>query len=93
MNLQEVVKELTLDDVPPDASRAILAELRLDVRPHDEVAAYASGALVLATRRYGHGLGDRTCMALGMQLGVPVLTADREWKRVKLKGLDLRHIR
>ena len=93
VNLQEVVKELTLDDVPPDAIRAILAELRLDVRPHDESAAYASGALVAATRRYGRGLGDRTCMALGMQVGVPVLTADREWKRVELEGLDLRHIR
>jgi DNA invertase Pin-like site-specific DNA recombinase len=28
-----------------------------------------------------------------MQLGVPVLTADREWKKVKVKGLKVEHIR
>ena len=32
-------------------------------------------------------------MALGMQLGVAVLTADQEWKKVKIKGLKLEHIR
>lgn len=93
VNLQEVAKELTLDDIPSDAIRSILADLRLDVLPHDEVAAYASAALVTATRRFGRGLGDRTCMALGIALGVPVLTADGEWRRVEVEGLDLRHVR
>jgi len=28
-----------------------------------------------------------------MQLGVPALTADREWKKVKVKDLKVEHIR
>ena len=53
----------------------MIGELRLDVRPHDGAGAYASGMLVLQTRAYGRGLDDRTCMALGIAMDVPVLTA------------------
>jgi len=28
-----------------------------------------------------------------MQLNVPTLTADRKWKKVKVKGLKVEHIR
>jgi PIN domain nuclease of toxin-antitoxin system len=40
-----------------------------------------------------HRLGDRSCLALPLQLGVPALTADREWKQVKVKGLRIELIR
>jgi PIN domain nuclease of toxin-antitoxin system len=93
VNLQEVVKELVLDGLPRETIEAILSRLRLDVRPHDVNAAYAAGELVKATREFGRGLGDRTCMALGMALGAPVLTADREWARVKIDGLKLEQVR
>ena len=93
VNLQEVVKELVIDGLPREAIAAIVSRLRLDVRPHDVEAAYAAGELVTATRQYGRGLGDRTCMALGIALGAPVLTADREWARVRVEGLTLEHIR
>ena len=38
-------------------------------------------------------LGDRSCLALAMLLNVPALTADREWKRARVKGLKVEHIR
>ena len=93
VNLQEVVKELTLVGMTPDETRETLSGLRLDVRAHDEAAAYAAGALVTQTRQYGRGVGDRSCMALGIALGTTVLTADREWKRVEVEGLTLEYIR
>ena len=93
VNLQEVVKELTLVGMTPDEIRETLLGLRLDVRAHDETAAYTAGALTTQTRQYGRGLGDRSCMALGIALGTTVLTADQEWKRVKIEGLTLEHIR
>lgn len=93
VNLQEVVKELTLDGLGEKAVGSILKDLRLDVRAHDEDAAYAAGRLVTATRRHGRGLGDRTCMALGIALRAPVLTADRDWAHIEVDGLDLRFIR
>ena len=93
VNLQEVIKELLLGGLSAATIREILDELRLDVRPHDVEAAYAAAELHAQTKEFGRGLGDRSCLALAMQLGVPALTADREWKKVKVKGLKVEHIR
>ncbi|MGK6324739.1 type II toxin-antitoxin system VapC family toxin [Sphingomonas sp. DT-51] len=93
VNLQEVVKELLLSGLDAGTIRELLDELRLDVRSHDVGAAFAAAELHAYTREFGRGLGDRSCLALAMQLGVPALTADREWKKVKVKGLKVEHIR
>lgn len=92
VNLQEVVKELLLSGLNAATIRELLDELRLDIRSHDVDAAYAAAGLHAQTREFGLGLGDRSCLALAMQLGVPALTADREWKKVKAKGLKVEHI-
>jgi ribonuclease VapC len=44
------------------------------------------------TRPLGLSLGDRACLALGLRLGLPVLTADRRWHGLSL-GIPLRVIR
>jgi PIN domain nuclease of toxin-antitoxin system len=93
VNLQEVIKELLLSGLDGATTRELLDELRLDVRAHDVGAAYAAAGLHAQTRQYGRGLGDRSCLALAIQLGVPALTADREWKKVRVKNLKLEHIR
>lgn len=87
VNLQEVIKDLALVGMNAEEAAEVLADLHLDVRPHDVGAAYAAGMLVTTTKRYGRGLGDRTCMALGIALGLPVLTADREWRRLAEEGV------
>ena len=93
VNLQEVAKEVLREGASLDATRKALDELGLDVHPHDREAAYASASLYAQTKQYGRGLGDRTCMALALALGVPVLTTDREWRRVEVAGLTIKHMR
>ena len=93
VNLQEVIKELLLSGLDATTIRELLDELRLDVRAHDVEAAYAAAGLHSQTKEFGRGLGDRSCLALAMRLGVPALTADREWKKVKVRGLRVDHIR
>ncbi|MDG5973513.1 MULTISPECIES: type II toxin-antitoxin system VapC family toxin [Sphingomonas] len=93
VNLQEVIKELLLSGLDEATTRELLDELRFDVRAHDVDAAYAAAGLHAQTRQYGRSLGDRSCLALAMQLGVPALTGDREWKKVKVKGLRIELIR
>lgn len=93
VNLQEIIKELALSGLDVETIRELLDELRLDVRAHDVEAAYMAAGLHAQTKEFGCGLGDRSCLALAMQLGVPALTADREWKKVKVKGLKVEHIR
>jgi ribonuclease VapC len=93
VNLQEVIKELLISGLDEANTRELLNELRLDVRAHDADAAFAAAGLHAQTKEFGRGLGDRSCLALAAQLGVPALTADREWKKVKVRGLKVEHIR
>ena len=44
------------------------------------------------TRNQGLSLGVRACLALGLQQGAPVMTADRAWKALDL-GLTIRTLR
>ena len=93
VNLQEVFKELLEDNIAPDLAHAMVQQLQLDVCDHDETAALHAAALHTATKRYGRGIGDRSCMSLAISKGVPVLTADKEWARVEVDGLDIVFIR
>lgn len=89
VNFQEVIKGLLRREVPIDAALAMLDALHLDVRPHGRDDAIAAAKLYPATKEFGSGLGDRTCMALAIAEGLPVLTADREWAKIKIPGLTL----
>ena len=37
------------------------------------------------TKQRGLSLGDRACLALGMRLKIPVMTADTAWRNLALK--------
>ena len=93
VNLHEVVKELLVSELDEPTIRELLGELRLDVHAHDTDAAYAAAALHKQTKEFGRGLGDRSCMALALTLGVPALTTDREWRKVKIQNLVIEHLR
>ena len=51
----------------------------------------ASGKLRVSTRALGLSLGDRCCLALALEHGAEVVTADRPWKA--LKGYRFQFIR
>ncbi len=87
VNLQEVVKALLVRGAPIEAARAMIDELHLEVRAHGAVDAYGAAALHHATREFGSGLGDRTCMALAIAEGLPAITTDRDWLRLDIPGL------
>lgn len=89
VNLQEVVKELLAAGIEIPAAREMLAELHIDVRPHTAEDAFDAAQLVKATRQHGRGLGDRSCMALAIRLGVPALTTDRAWAKLEIPGLTV----
>lgn len=64
--------------------RGVLGGL-LHVEPLTIDDALAIAELRPPTKDHGLGLGDRACVALGIRLGVPVMTADRVW--VELEGV------
>lgn len=93
VNLQELVKALLLRGLTRPVIEEMVQELRLDLHAHDRDAAFAAAFLTEPTRQHGSGLGDRTCMALAIKLGVPVMTTDRAWASLEIPGLSVELIR
>ncbi len=58
----------------------------------DEAQARVAGDLVTETRHLGLSLGDRACLALGIALKVPVYTAEKAWKKLRV-GVKVHVIR
>ncbi len=84
VNLAEVQARLIKAGLSPDdALRTALTPVR-EVVDFTLAQAGVSGSLIAQTRSLGLSLGDRACLALGISLGVPVYTADRAWKNLKL---------
>ena len=77
VNLSEVVAKLSELGMPETQIRKALAGLALTVHPFDEKMAYIAGRLRPSTKDCGLSLGDRACLALGIQVSLPVLTTDR----------------
>jgi PIN domain nuclease of toxin-antitoxin system len=92
VNLSEVVAKLLESGMPRKETEEALGGLGLDVRAFDEGAAWAAGALRAGTRKAGLSLGDRACLALARDLGIPALTADGAWAKVSA-GVEVRLLR
>ena len=92
VNLAEVQSKLVAQGVlPDDAWEAAITPIR-EVVPFTPEHARLAGDLVTKTRRLGLSLGDRACSALGLALNLPVYTADKSWKKLKV-GPGIRAIR
>lgn len=91
-NLAEVVSKLRERGLSVDEVEDVLGGLRLDVRPLTPAQAYAIGHLRPATRSHGLSLGDRACLALAAELGMPALTADQAWGELKV-GVSIELVR
>lgn len=81
-NLAEVLAKLSDHGMPVEQAVRAVAFLGLEIAPTTEVQARRSAGLRPATRAAGLSLGDRACLALAAELGVPALTADRGWDAV-----------
>jgi len=92
VNLSEVVAKLVEAGMPEEAVRSVLGGIGLEIHPFDVELAFQTGILRPQTRALGLSLGDRACVALGLQLKAPVLTTDRNWKSLDV-GVEVRAIR
>jgi ribonuclease VapC len=55
-----------------------------EVLAFDEQQARITGDLIAQTRQLGLSLGDRACLSLGIALNLPVYTAEKAWRKLKL---------
>ncbi|MEI9891046.1 MAG: PIN domain-containing protein [Caulobacteraceae bacterium] len=78
-----------LDDVSVAAS---FRSLSYSVASFDGYRAEITGRLRRDPVARRLSLGDRACLSLALQTGLPVLTADRAWAELEI-GVDVRLIR
>lgn len=84
VNLSETVMKLLEKGFDPEETRLSITSLGLRVEPFQEADAWEAARLRPLTRAAGLSFGDRACLALGMRLGLPVVTADKAWAKLGL---------
>ena len=84
VNLSEIVSKLVDRGLAAEAISDTIADLNLEVWPFSQAQAERAGLLRSRTRERGLSLGDRACLALAIDLGCSVATADKAWA-----GLDI----
>jgi ribonuclease VapC len=92
VNLSEVVARLVNAGATEELVRRQFKSLRLSVLDFDEDRAYAAGMLRGRTKDHGLSLGDRACIATAARLGLPAVTADRQWAELDV-GVEIVLIR
>ncbi len=84
VNLSEVLGRLRAGGLSEVEAEAAVDALDLHTVPFDKLQAGIAAGLLASTRRAGLSLADRACLALGLHLGRPVVTADRAWTNLQL---------
>lgn len=92
VNLAEVQSKLVKQGYDPhEAWGDALSAVKL-VQPYTSEQARIAGDLITATERYGLSLGDRSCLALAIELQAPVYTTEQIWSNLKV-GVPIHVIR
>ena len=92
VNLSEVAVKLMEVGGTPPMTREILESLPIELHDFTPGLAFQAAGLRGRTRSQGLSLGDRACLALGISLGLPVLTGDRAWLNLDL-GVHIELVR
>lgn len=92
VNIVEVLQRVAELGGEPERPLGQLARLGIDIVPLSLSQAMIAAALREPTKHKGLSLGDRSCLALGREMALPVITADTKWEGLDL-GIDIRQIR
>ena len=82
VNMAEVLAKLVDKGLPPDEAARAVDMLGMEAVPLSIEQAQLSAALRVTTRVIGLSLGDRACLALARERGLPAVTAERRWPEV-----------
>jgi len=92
VNLCEVMGKLIDAGLSEEDARESINLLNIEVISFDIDMAHLAAALRPTTKKLGLSLGDRSCLALGLARRQTVVTAEREWVKLKV-GVKIELIR
>ncbi len=93
INVSEAAAILLDSKMTLEECQACLLPFISSIMPFDERFAFQTARLKSQTKSKGLSLGDRACIALGIQLQLPIYTADKIWRELNINGADIRLIR
>ncbi len=79
VNIAEVLSKLSDIGMPPAVAEDLISRLGLTVEPFELSHAERAARLRPTTRHLGLSLGDRACLALAQERGLPAYSADQSW--------------
>jgi PIN domain nuclease of toxin-antitoxin system len=86
VNWSEVLQKSLQRNVDIDGMQQEFIEVGVSFEPFTPAQAETAARLYAQTRKYGLSLADRACLALALDKGLAVITADRTWARL---GVDV----
>ena len=92
VNAAEVAAKLVDGGIGAEEAGQSLDRLGARIVPFAAVDVVPAAHIRAATRSAGLSLGDRACLALARRLGLPALTADRQWRDLQV-DVEVRLIR
>ena len=92
VNWAEVIGVASTAGVDTEGLLQDIEALGLVLEPFSPAQAESAGRLLLNTRHLGLSLGDRACLALGLERDSLIYTADRTWLKLHF-GVDIKSIR
>ena len=84
VNWSEVLQKSLQRDVDIDGMQQEFTEVGVIFEPFTPEQAETAARLFTRTRNHGLSLASCACLALAVDKGLPVLTADRAWGKLKL---------
>jgi ribonuclease VapC len=92
INLAEVITRLVAHGRRPTEALEQCRRMPIEWVPFGVEEARDAAALSPKTQSHGLSLADRACLALARVRGIPVMTADRVWRKLRL-GITVELIR
>ena len=84
INLAEVQTKLVSRGYDPEEAWEDAVSLTREVKSFTAAHAKTAGTLVSKTQHRGLSLGDRSCLALAIELKAEVFTTEKSWKQLKI---------
>ena len=92
VNATEILQKLASKKMTLVRAEEYLNRFVNEITPFDLEQAALTADLQTQTQPFGLSLGDRACLALGIHLDLPIMTADRVWAKLDI-GVSIEVIR
>lgn len=93
VNISEVASILLDSEMSPTEALSAIEPFVDSIVSFDLKQSIDCASLKKTTKVFGLSLGDRACITLGTQLGLPIYTADKVWQELKLENTTIKLIR